>query len=73
MLTNPHLRCIIYGGLWNSSKIMGGVIKMNIFKKAFCRVSQFGFRTAMPILPYREPKILGSLSDIAPTLKEMGV
>ena len=41
---------------------------MNIFKKAFCRVYQLAFRAALPVLPYREPKILGDIAEIAPVL-----
>lgn len=37
---------------------------MNVFKAAFCRVYQFGFRAAMPILPYREPEPLASVERI---------
>ncbi len=43
---------------------------MNIFKKAFCRVYQFAFHAALPVLPYREPKKLGSTDEIAGELKE---
>ena len=38
---------------------------MNIFKKAFCRTYQFAFHLALPVLPYREPKILESVEQIA--------
>ncbi len=46
---------------------------MNIFKKAFCRVYQFCFHMALPVLPYREPKKLGSTDDIAGELKKLGI
>ena len=46
---------------------------MNIFKKAYCRVYQGAFRLALPILPYREPKILESVQDIASILKEKNI
>ncbi len=42
---------------------------MNIFKKVFCRIYQKAFRAALPVLPYREPLILGSISDIAEEIK----
>lgn len=45
---------------------------MNFLSKAFCRIYQFGFRIAMPILPYREPETLKSLSDAAELLKKLG-
>ena len=38
---------------------------MNIFFKAYCRIFQTCFRLAMPFLPYREPKLLSSVKDIA--------
>ncbi len=38
---------------------------MNSFKAMYCRIYQFVFRTAMPMLPYREPKILKRVDDIA--------
>ena len=31
---------------------------MNIASKIYCRTFQLGFRAALPILPYREPKII---------------
>ena len=37
---------------------------MNIVKKSFCRAFQAAFRMALPILPYREPEIIGSCGDI---------
>ena len=46
---------------------------MNILKAAFCRVYQTGFRLAMPILPYREPEPLRSMTDIPAQLRRMGI
>ena len=46
---------------------------MNIFKAAYCRTYQLGFRVAMPFLPYREPEPLDSVRDIPKKLKELGV
>lgn len=37
---------------------------MNIFTKIFCRTFQMAFRMAMPVLPYREPQIIGSCSEL---------
>ena len=37
---------------------------MFILKSAFCRVFQTAFRLALLILPYREPKIIGSCSEL---------
>lgn len=38
---------------------------MKIGKSLYCRVYQLGFRVAMPLLPYREPKILTSIEALA--------
>ena len=43
---------------------------MNIFKKIYCRAYQFGFRILLPILPYRQPKILKSYQEIVDVLKQ---
>lgn len=37
---------------------------MNIASKIFCRVFQAGFRLALPVLPYREPKIVNSCAAL---------
>ncbi|MBR1390220.1 MAG: iron-containing alcohol dehydrogenase [Lachnospiraceae bacterium] len=37
---------------------------MNIVKKAFCRTYQFAFHLALPILPYREPKVYEAIDGI---------
>ena len=37
---------------------------MNVFKKMYCRVFQTIFKLAIPILPYRSPKILNSITQI---------
>lgn len=44
--------------------------KMNILKKLWCMVFQGAFRLALPILPYRDPKILKSINDIPKLLKD---
>lgn len=46
---------------------------MNIFKKSFCRVYQFAFHLALPVLPYREPKKLESTDEIANELKILNI
>ena len=43
---------------------------MNIAQKAFCRLIQGGFRLALPVLPYREPKILNRVEQVAELLRE---
>lgn len=46
---------------------------MNVLKKAYCRVFQTVFKIALPILPYREPKIMNRVGEIVTFLKEKGV
>lgn len=43
---------------------------MNIISKAYCRIFQFCFHMALPILPYREPKIYKNVADIVKLLKK---
>lgn len=42
---------------------------MNIAHRLYCRAFQLVFRAALPVLPYRQPKLLGSLQDVAPLLR----
>lgn len=42
---------------------------MNIFTKTFCRAFQAAFRMAMPVLPYREPKIITSCAGIGKVIE----
>ena len=46
---------------------------MNFFKKLYCRTYQTIFRIAIPILPYREPKILNNNGELVDVLKEQNV
>ncbi len=46
---------------------------MNSGKKIFCRVYQWAFHIALPVLPYREPKILKSTDEIANEIKKLGL
>lgn len=45
---------------------------MNIFKKIYCRTTQFIFRLALPFLPYREPVILNSNDETIEVLSKQG-
>ena len=42
---------------------------MNIIKKVYCRIFQFCFKMAIPILPYYNPTILNSVEDIPSILR----
>ena len=46
---------------------------MNTLSKIGCRAVQLVFRAALPILPYRQPRLLDSLSDVPALLRERGV
>ena len=46
---------------------------MRPIKKLFCRTFQTVMHAAIPLLPYREPKILGNIVDIIPVLKEHNI
>lgn len=46
---------------------------MNTPCKIGCRTVQLVFRAALPILPYRQPRLLDSLSDVPALLRERGV
>lgn len=46
---------------------------MNWFKKLYCRAFQTVFKIALPILPYREPKILKTNDDVLIALKEKNI
>lgn len=43
---------------------------MFFLKHAFCRIFQTAFRLALPVLPYREPEIIRSCSDLGALLKK---
>ena len=43
---------------------------MNLFNKAFCRIFQYCFKVAIPILPYYNPTILDSVEGLGPTRKK---
>lgn len=45
---------------------------MNLFKKIYCRLFQMGFHIALPIMPYREPKLLEGMESIPQLLKIQG-
>lgn len=43
---------------------------MNILFKIYCRTYQLCFKLALPILPYRDPKIIDKISSIKDVIKE---
>ena len=46
---------------------------MNIIKKIYCRIFQFCFKVAIPLLPYYNPKILDKVEDITQILKRKNI
>lgn len=46
---------------------------MNIFKKFYYRTYQFVFKLAIPLLPYRQPKMLKTDQDVISTLKQHNI
>ena len=45
---------------------------MNVLRKLYCRCFQVAFRIVLPVLPYRNPKVKNSISDIITILKDNG-
>ena len=45
---------------------------MNILKKIYCRTVQVSFRLALPLLPYREPKLYSNLKEVKDILLDLG-
>ena len=43
---------------------------MNVFRKAYCRTFQFFMKAAIPLLPYRRPEILESISEAVNVIKD---
>ena len=46
---------------------------MNILKKIYCRIFQGCFHLAIPILPYRDPKILDSIEKLPSEFASKGI
>lgn len=46
---------------------------MNIFKKLYCRTYQLAFKMLLPVLPYRQPKILTTNEDVITILNDNNI
>lgn len=46
---------------------------MFVLRRIYCRVFQLAFRAALPVLPYRNPKIIPSDAGIPDVLRKHGV
>lgn len=58
----------------NSEKPLeeAGRFTMNPVRKVYCRIFQFCFKIALPVMPYREPVILEDMEALADTLLQRG-
>ena len=45
---------------------------MNLIVKAGCRIFQKAFRLVIPVLPYREPKIVDACDDLKEVFEKEG-
>ena len=43
---------------------------MFLLKAAYCRIFQGAFRLALPVLPYREPEIIGGCAELIPVMEK---
>ena len=43
---------------------------MNPIKRIFCRSFQWVLRSVLPVLPYRDPKVLDRISDVPGCLRD---
>ena len=43
---------------------------MFLIKSVYCRMFQAAFRMALPLLPYREPKIINSCKELGKVLEK---
>ena len=46
---------------------------MHPIRRLGCRAYQLAFRVALPVLPYRQPKLLDTLEEIPPLLTDKGI
>lgn len=47
--------------------------KMPFFKRVYCRAFQIVFRCLIPLMPYRQPKILENMDEIVKVLREKNI
>lgn len=60
---NYKIRCVIFPH-------RKGSVLMNHFKKMYCRIFQTGLKIALPFLPYRKPKIVGSVKALPEVIQK---
>lgn len=58
------LKKLLSGSLQSSRLPPGKELSMNTLRKIYCRAFQKAFHIAIPFLPYRKPKIAGSIKEL---------
>ena len=58
------LKKLLSGSLQSSRLPPGKELSMNTLRKIYCRAFQKAFHIAIPFLPYRKPKIAGSVREL---------
>lgn len=51
----------------------GNCSVMNVFQKVYCRIFQFAFHAALPLLPYREPKTFDNMLSLVQELEQQKI
>ena len=46
---------------------------MHTLKKLYCRCFQISFRAALPLMPYREPKLIDGFSGVPKVLRKHSI
>lgn len=46
---------------------------MNIVYQTYCRIFQLGLRAALPVLPYRNPEIIGKIAEVPQLVRKAGL
>lgn len=46
---------------------------MHTLKKLYCRCFQISFRAALPLMPYREPKLIDGFSGVSKILRKHNI
>ena len=46
---------------------------MHTLKKLYCRCFQISFRAALPLMPYREPKLIDGFSGVSKVLRKHNI
>ena len=72
LLTNPPQIAKIFQIYSNYMQYLQkkGSVPMNPLKKAYCRTFQTGLKIALPFLPYRKPKITGSVKSLPEVIRK---